>query len=157
MWFCWQDRPAQTGEVLFFVVVQQQHGPLPAPPGIHLKVFILEGRSDNLPHTAPDASWWRASSHMFNTENRLLTVWPLRFNCCQIRVFHAFSSIGLILSLTSWHHLVWLVNLISKEHLCCLNIVSIATCVNVEVHCIKSYCRFCKMFLCLLIILISFY
>lgn len=62
--FCQCDQPAQTGEVLFLVVVQQQHGSLPAPPGIHLKVLILEGRSDNLADTAPNASWRRACPHI---------------------------------------------------------------------------------------------
>lgn len=57
---CRGDRPAQTGEVLLLVVVQQQHGSLPAPPGVHLKVLILEGCSDDLAHTTPDAPWRRA-------------------------------------------------------------------------------------------------
>lgn len=55
--YCWVNQPAQTGKVLFLVIVQQQHGPLPTPSGVYLKVFLLEGGSDDFSNTGPDSSW----------------------------------------------------------------------------------------------------
>lgn len=48
--------PAQAGEVLLLVVVEQQHGSLTTATGVHLEVLVLQGSGDDLTHPTPAAA-----------------------------------------------------------------------------------------------------